>query len=74
MNEGPGWTIVSIIQHQLVISETAPVKVTIKNSMKGLINIQNKDNECFRWFLVRYLTAGNKNPPKIRNVDKEFAK
>ena len=23
MNEGPGWTIVSIIQHQLVISETA---------------------------------------------------
>ena len=50
------------------------MKVTIKNSMKGLINIQNKDNECFRWFLVRHLTAGNKNPPKIRNVDKEFAK
>ena len=70
MNEGPGWTIVSIIQHQLVISETAPVKVTIKNSVKGLI----KDNECFRWFLVRCLTAGNKNPAKIRNVDKEFAK
>ena len=50
------------------------VKVTIKNSMKGLIDIQNKDNEYFRWFLVRYLTAGNKNPAKIRNVDKEFAK
>ena len=50
------------------------MKVTIKNSMKGLINIQNKDNECFRWFLVRYLTAGNKNPAKTKNVDKEFAK
>ena len=42
--------------------------------MKGLINIQNEDNECFRWCLVRYLNPVNKNPVKILNVDKEFAK
>ena len=42
--------------------------------MKGLISIQHKDNECFRWCLVRYLNPVNKNPTKITNVGKEFAK
>ena len=42
--------------------------------MKGLINIQSEDNECFRWCLVRYYINVKKNPAKIRNVDKEFAK
>ena len=41
--------------------------------MKGLINIQNEDNQSFRWFLVKYLNPLNKNPAKIRNIDKEFA-
>ena len=40
--------------------------------MKGLINIQNEDNECFRWCLARYLNFVNKNPGKIRNIDSEF--
>ena len=34
--------------------------------MKGLINIQNKNNECFRWCLVRYLNSVNKDTAKIR--------
>ena len=42
--------------------------------MKGLINIQNEDNECFSWWLVRFLNPVNKNPAKIRNVTKIFAK
>ena len=42
--------------------------------MRGLINIQNVDNECFRWCLVRYLNPVTKNPAKIRNVDRRFAK
>ena len=41
--------------------------------MRGLINIDNKDNECFRWSLVRYFSL-LKNPAIIRNVDKKFAK
>ena len=42
--------------------------------MKRLINIQNEDNECFRLCLLRYLNPVNKNPAKVINVDKEFAK
>ena len=39
-----------------------------------MINIQNEDNECLRWYIVKYLNPVNKNPVKIRNTDKEFAK
>ena len=42
--------------------------------MKGLINVQNEDNEYFKWCLVRYLNPVNKIPAKIINVDREFAK
>ena len=42
--------------------------------MKGLINIQNDENGCFKWCLVRYLTFVNKGPAKVRNVDQKFAK
>lgn len=39
-----------------------------------MINIQNEDHECFRWWLVWYLNPGHKSLTKIRNIDKEFAK
>ena len=42
--------------------------------MRGLINIQNVDNEFFRWCLVGYLNPVTKNVAKIRNVDRTFAK
>ena len=50
------WTIHSVLQHQPVISEIAPCKGSSyfpllkesRNPMKGLMNIQNKDNECIR--------------------------
>ena len=44
------------------------------NPIKALINIQNENNECFRWCLVRYLSPLNKNPAKFRNADRKFAK
>ena len=47
------------MQHQLVVSNSVHSEGTLpkklRNPMKGLINIQNEDNECFRWCLVRYL-------------------
>ena len=82
MYEGSSWTINSIIQHQLVISEIAsckecsyfPLPKKLRNPVKGSAKIKNEGNECFRWCLVRYLNPVNKNPAKIRNVDKELAK
>ena len=40
--------------------------------MRVVINILNKDDDCFRWCLVRYVNPVNKNLAKIKNVDKEF--
>ena len=42
--------------------------------MKGFINIQNEDKECFEWYLVRQLNPVNKIPTIIRSIDKEFPK
>ena len=39
-----------------------PLPVKLQNSAKGLINLQNKDNECFRWCHIRYL-----NPQERRS-------
>ena len=38
-------------------------------------NIQNNDdNECFKWFLVRYLNCAHHRPARTTKADKNFAK
>ena len=44
----------------------------LKNSMKGLINIQNNDNKCFLWCHVRHSNLIDKNPQRITKEDKEI--
>ena len=80
--EGPGWTLYSTIRYQTVISEIAscegrfyfPFPKELHNSTRGLINIVNADNVCFRWLLVKILTSANKNQVKIINDERKFAK
>ena len=42
----------------------------LQNLAKGLINIKNKDNECFRWCHVRHLNPQKKDPQRIKKADK----
>ena len=37
---------------------------------KGLINLQNKDNECFRWCHIRHLNPQEKDPQRIKQSDR----
>ena len=37
--------------------------------MKGLINLKNKDDECFKWCHVRFINAQNKDPERIKKQD-----
>ena len=40
-----------------------------------MINIKHTDdNECFKWFLVRYLNTADCNLARITKADKDFAK
>ena len=57
ISEGSGWTIQSVDNHYLNIVKYKPMNgssyiqlpTELRNSAKGLINIKNEDNECFRW-------------------------
>ena len=41
--------------------------------MKGLINIRNKDDECFKWCHIRLLNPTNSHPERINKEDKKIA-
>ena len=41
--------------------------------MKGLINLKNKDFECFKWCHVRFINPQNKNSDRINKQDKKIA-
>ena len=63
ISDGSGWTIESVDSHYLNIVQYEPMKGSsyiklpqeLRNSGKGLINMKNEDNECFRWCHIRHL-------------------
>ena len=56
VGEGSGWTLKSIDGHYVSVAKYDPLRGSsyvelpkkLQHSMKGRINIQNEDNECFR--------------------------
>ena len=83
LGKGSGWIIDSVLDHTVNISEQnllvgssyTELPKELDNPKKGLINIQNiNDNECFKWCLFRYLHDADHNPARIRKVDKDFAR
>ena len=80
ISEGSGWTIQSIDSHYINFVKYQPMKassyiqlpIELRNSAKGLINLQNKDNECFRWCHIRHLNMQDKYPQRIKNCDKTY--
>ena len=47
--------------------------VELRNSEKGLINIQNDDQKCFLWCHVRHINLVKIHPQKIEREDKKLA-
>ena len=41
--------------------------------MKGLINLNNKDHECFMWCHVRLSNPENRNTERINKQEKKIA-
>ena len=44
----------------------------LRNSMKGLINTKNNDNECFLWCNIRHLNPLTIHPKRITTADKNM--
>ena len=80
ISEGSGWTIESVDNHYLNIVQYEPMKGSsyiklpeeLNNPKKGLINLKNNDNECFRWCHIRYLNPQDAHPERIKKIDKEY--
>ena len=71
LSEGSGWVVESVDGHFINIVKYKPLRGSsyielpkeLRNPKKGLINLKNKDNECFRWCHVRHL-----NPQRIMSI------
>lgn len=83
ISEGSGWTIESVDNHHLNIVQYQPMKGSsyiklpqeLRHHRKGLINMKNEDNECFRWCHIRLLNPQNKDPQRIKKLaDKAYVK
>ena len=80
VSEGSGWTINHIDSHYINVTNYQPLHglsylelpAKLRNSKKGLINIKNKDNECFRWCHTRHLNPQKKDPQRIKKEDKQL--
>ena len=80
ISEGSVWVIRSVDAEYVNIRKYAPLKgssyiqrpLFLKNSSKGLINLQNEDDKCFMWCHIRHLNPQAKNPQRIKETDKNF--
>ena len=50
-----------------------PLPKVLNNSMKGLINLKNKDHKCFMWCHVTPINPTNSHPERINKQDTKIA-
>ena len=80
ISKGSGWTIKSVDGHFINVVKYRPLRgysyiplpKELQNPAKGIINMKNNDNECFRWCHIRHLLPQNKNPQRIKECDKKY--
>ena len=73
ISEGSGWIIDNVESFYINIanyeplsgSSYIPLPKELNNSIKGLINIKNKDLKCFLWCHIRLINPQNKNAERI---------
>ena len=80
INEGSGWIIdkieglyINVANYEPLLGGSyIPLPKVLNNSMKGLINLKNKDHKCFMWCHVRLINPTNSHPERINKQDKKL--
>ena len=80
VSEGLGCFIDCINNHYINITTYKPLHgssyielpTELRNPKKGLINMKNKDDECFRWCHIRHLNPQIEHPERIKKGDKQM--
>ena len=78
--KGSGWIIDQVQDIHININNYDPLAGStyiqlpseLQNSMKRLVNIKNKDIECFKWCHVRMLNPQERNPDRIKKEDRKI--
>ena len=81
INEGSGWIIdkieglyINVANYEPLLGGSyIPLPKVLNNSMKGLINLKNKDHKCFMWCHVRLINPTNSHLERINKQDKKIA-
>ena len=81
ISKGSGWVVVRILNLYFNIVSYEPLRGRsyfplpgeLRHHRKGLINLQNDDNECFRWCHVRHINPIENNPQRITQKDRKIA-
>ena len=76
INEISGWIIekikglyINVANYEpLLAGSYIPLPNLLNNSMKGLINLKNKDDKCFMWCQVRLIDPQNRNAKKNKQT------
>ena len=77
---GSGWIIDKIEDIWITVanyeplpgSSYFPLPIELRNSMKGLINLKNKDTKCFKWCHIKFMNPQNSHPERINNQGKKI--
>ena len=77
---GSNWRVGSLISHYINVTKYSPLSgksymkldESLQHPMHGLINLKNKDNECFRWCHIRHLNPQAKDPQRIKKADRKM--
>ena len=76
---GSGWIIdkiediwINISNYDLLAGSSYIPLPPKLNPKKGLINVKNKDIECFKWCHIRLLNLTNTHPERINKQDKKI--
>ena len=80
VSEGSGWVIDRIDSHYINVTLYKPLNgssymelpTELRNEKKQLINIKNKDDECFRWCHIRHLNPQTEHPERIKKEDRKM--
>ena len=78
VSEASGWAIDHIDSHFINVTLYKPLNgsrymelaTELRNPKKGLINMKNKDDKCFRWCHIRHLNPQTEHPERIKKEDK----
>ena len=79
INEGFGWIVESVESQYINISTYRPLSgsssislpVELTSPRKGLINIENKEQQYFLWCHIRDIKLSKEQPERIRKIDKK---